>query len=182
MRLKIAPIRVLRWNKELSKFRSAERKKLNRAKKTNTLSDWARSEEAQRIYKRAIVVAKRDSWKTLCKSIESAPKAFSLHRSLSKETNAHVGYPSFLMAAIPSRWRRLNLLMEVQFPGFQGSPQGSRERQRIRVKYNPWAWELAAKVVYSCEVGWAINHSKPTRLREEMGYIPLYYRRGLVYY
>lgn len=92
MRLKSDPIRVLWWNRELSKFRSGERKQLNRDKKTNTLSNWARFEEAQRIYKRAIVVAKRDSWKTLCESIKSAPEAFSLHRILSKETNVHLGY------------------------------------------------------------------------------------------
>lgn len=92
MRLKIAPIRVLWWNRELSKFRSGERKQLNRAEKTNTLGDWARFEEAQRIYKKAIVVAKRDSWKTLCESIGSAPETFSLNRIISKGTNVHLGY------------------------------------------------------------------------------------------
>jgi hypothetical protein len=51
-----------------------------------------RFEEAQRIYKKAIVVAKRDSWKTLCESTENTPEAFSLHRILSKETNVHLGY------------------------------------------------------------------------------------------
>jgi hypothetical protein len=40
--------------------------------------------------KKAIVVAKRDSWKTLCESTESAPETFSLHRILSRETNAHL--------------------------------------------------------------------------------------------
>jgi len=92
VRLKIAPIRVLWWKKELSKFRSGERKQLNRAKKTNTLGDWARFEEAQSIYKKAIVVAKKESWKTFCKSTESAPEAFSLHTILSKETDVHLGY------------------------------------------------------------------------------------------
>ena len=91
MRLKIAPIRVLCWKRELSKFRSGERKQLNRAKKTNTLGDWARCEEALRIYKEAIVVAKRDSWKTLCESTESAPEGFSLQRILNKKTNVLLG-------------------------------------------------------------------------------------------
>jgi len=44
---------------QLSQFRSGERKQLNRAKKINTLGDWARFEEAQRIYTKAIVVAKK---------------------------------------------------------------------------------------------------------------------------
>jgi hypothetical protein len=39
VRLKIAPVRVLWWNRELSKFRSGERKQLNRAKKRNTSCD-----------------------------------------------------------------------------------------------------------------------------------------------
>jgi len=39
VRLKFAPVRVLWWNRQLSKFRSGERKQLNRAKKTNTLCD-----------------------------------------------------------------------------------------------------------------------------------------------
>jgi len=91
VRLKIAPIRVLCWKRELSKFRSGERKQLNRAKKTNTLGDWARCEEALRIYKEAIVVAKRDSWKTLCESTESAPEGFSLQRILNKKTNVLLG-------------------------------------------------------------------------------------------
>jgi len=47
MRLKIAPVRVLRWNRQLSKFRSGERRQ-----KTNTLGDWGRFEEEKRIYKK----------------------------------------------------------------------------------------------------------------------------------
>jgi len=68
--------------------------------------------------------------------------------------------------------------MEVHFPGFRGSPQGSGKRQRIRVKYNPWTWELAAKVVYSCGAGWAIKSLEPYKAPVTDGIYPILLQEG----
>jgi hypothetical protein len=102
VRLQIAPILVLRWNRELSKFRSGESKQLNRAKKTNTLDDWARFEEAQRTYKKATVVAKRDR-KTLCERLRVLQRHPAFIDFLAKKPPATLATSSFLMTAIPSR-------------------------------------------------------------------------------
>jgi hypothetical protein len=85
VRLKIVLIRVLYWKRELSKFRSGERKQLNRAKKTNTLGDWARCEEAQRIYKEAIVVAKRVVGKQSVKALRVLQRDSAFTEFLTKK-------------------------------------------------------------------------------------------------
>jgi hypothetical protein len=72
--------------------------------------------------------------------------------------------------------------MEADFPGFQGSPQSSGERQRTRVKYKPWAWELAAKVLYSNGVGWAIKSFEPYKALGTDGIYPILLQEGPVYY
>ena len=90
VRLKNIPTCVPWWNRKLCKLRFGVRKHFNRAKK-NTLGDWERFKESQCIYKKTIVVAKGNSWKTFCESIEIDPEASRLHIILSKETNVHLG-------------------------------------------------------------------------------------------
>ena len=56
------PTHVPWWN--IPKLRFGVLKQFNRARKTNTLGDWERFMETQRIYKKATVVIKRNSYKT----------------------------------------------------------------------------------------------------------------------
>ena len=76
VKLKNPSIRVPWWNKELAKLR-VEMRSFNRARNSR--------KEAQRAYKKAIVVAKRNSWRGFCEGIEKVPEASRLHRILSQE-------------------------------------------------------------------------------------------------
>jgi hypothetical protein len=68
VKLKNSPTCVLWWNRKLCKLSFEVRKYFNGAKKC-TLDDWERFKEAQCIYKKMIVVAKGNGWKTFCESI-----------------------------------------------------------------------------------------------------------------
>jgi len=137
------------------------RKQFNKARKTG-IGDWERFKESQHIYKKVIVVAKRNSWKTFCENTVSAPEASNLHRILSKETNTHLGCLKFPNGRYTeSVGDTMDHLTEVHFLGFRRSLQGSGEQQRPRERYKPRARGLAAKVVYHSGMEWAIKSLEP---------------------
>ncbi|XP_029169805.1 uncharacterized protein LOC114939608 [Nylanderia fulva] len=73
------------WSKELAKLRAEGRRLFNRARNVNTPRSWEEYRKSQRIYKKAIVKAKRKGWRSFCSSIESAPEASRLSKILCKE-------------------------------------------------------------------------------------------------
>jgi len=157
------------------------RKQFNKARKTG-IGDWERFKESQHIYKKVIVAAKRNSWKTFCENTVGAPEASNLHRILSEETSTHLGCLKFPNGGYTEAMGdTTDHLTKVHFLGFRRSLQGSGEQQRPRERYKPRARGLAAKCFII--VGWngQLSHSNPTRLLEQMGYIPFQYRRGLIY-
>jgi ribosomal protein L30E len=121
VRLKNAPACVPWWNRKLCKLSFEVIKHFNGAKKC-TLNDRERFKETQCIYKKMIVVAKGNSWKTLRESIYSDAEASKLHIILSKETNVHLGCLKLPNGSYTESMEEpLNHLMKVHFLRFQGS-------------------------------------------------------------
>ena len=78
-------------NKELAELRVEVRRLFNQARNSSEESDWECFREAQCAYKKAIVVAKRNSWRGFCEGIEKVPEALRLHRILSQENKTYLG-------------------------------------------------------------------------------------------
>jgi hypothetical protein len=71
------------------------RRLFNRSRNSSKEGDWKRFRETQRAYKKAIVIAKRNSWREFCEGIEKVPEALRLHRILSQENKIYLGCIKF---------------------------------------------------------------------------------------
>jgi hypothetical protein len=65
-------------------------------------------------------------------------------------------------------------MMEVHFPGYSGSLQCSGEQLK------PTAWELAAKVVYTGGMEWAIKSFEPYKVPETDAIYPILLQQELM--
>jgi hypothetical protein len=72
VKLKNTSTHVPWWNKELAKLRVEVRRLFNRARNLGKEGDWEHFRETQRAYKKATVVAKRNSWRRFCEGIETS--------------------------------------------------------------------------------------------------------------
>jgi hypothetical protein len=79
------------WNKELSKLRIEVTMLFNRARITRKVGDWESLQEAQRAYRKAIIVTKRKSWTRFFESTENVSHASRPHRILNKENKPRLG-------------------------------------------------------------------------------------------
>ncbi|XP_018402109.1 PREDICTED: uncharacterized protein LOC108779236 [Cyphomyrmex costatus] len=142
------------WSKELSKHRLEVRRLFNEARRKNSaIADWEAYRNAQRGYSKAIIIAKRKSWRDFCKGIESAPEASRLNRILSKDNTLRLGC--------------LKL------------PNGNYteiETKKFGEKHKPREWTLAAKVVTPEGVEWAIKTFEPYKTPEPDGIYPVLLR------
>ena len=170
--------RVPWWIKALAKIRVEVRRLFNRARNSSEEGDWERFRETQRAYKKAIVIAKRNSWREFCEGIEKVPEAVRLHRILSQENKIYLGCIKFPSGDYTeSMEESLEHLMHVYFPDSRGPSDGSGGRPMLGRGYKPREWRLAAKVVYPSGVEWLLRPSNPTMYQVQPGFIPFYYRR-----
>lgn len=110
------------WHKELSKLRAEGRRLFNRARNVNTPRSWEMYRQSQRIYKKAIVKAKRKGWRKFCTGIESAPEASRLCKILSRENQSQWGCLKLPNGEYTETAEEtLQHLLEVHFPGFRGA-------------------------------------------------------------
>ncbi|KMQ81651.1 lian-aa1 retrotransposon protein, partial [Lasius niger] len=162
LKLKNASVKVSWWNKELSKLRLKARRLFNRARNINTPETWERYRDSQRVYRKAIVKARRIGWRNFCTNIESAPEASRLCRILCKDNNQQWNCLKLPCGRFTESTKEtLSHLMEVHFPGFQETLPVSVCRHRPRAAYKPRAWSLAAEVVYPQTVEWALGSFEP---------------------
>jgi hypothetical protein len=92
VKLKNSLTHVPLWKIELSKLRVEMRKLFNRARNTSKVGDWECFHEVQRSYRKAIMVAKRNSWRKFCEEIKNVLEASRLHRILSKDNSPHLAF------------------------------------------------------------------------------------------
>lgn len=147
------------WNRDLTKARTRSRKLLNKALKTNTVSDWDSYREAQRDYKKLIRRSKLASWRDFCCEIEALPLVARLRRIFASGPSTRLDglvLPDGRTTA--SQEETLAHLFEVHFPGSvlteQGQPTGSAVPL---VGTADRDWETAMKIVTSERIKWALD-------------------------
>lgn len=79
------------WTKELSALRRAARKLQNRAYRTKKADDWAAFKHANRMFKKQIRIAKRESWRLHCLSLGSVSAMSKAIKMLKREKNTVLG-------------------------------------------------------------------------------------------
>ncbi|XP_029171938.1 uncharacterized protein LOC114941203 [Nylanderia fulva] len=168
------------WSKELAKLRAEGRRLFNRARNVNTPRSWEEYRKSQRIYKKAIVKAKRKGWRSFCSSIESAPEASRLSRILCKENQTQWGCLKLPNGEYTETAEEiLRHLMEIYFPGFREDLADNNNRQRPMTVHKSRAWGLAAKVVYPQAVEWAVGSFEPLKAPGPDGIYPILLQKGL---
>ncbi|XP_029175237.1 uncharacterized protein LOC114943717 [Nylanderia fulva] len=168
------------WSKELAKLKAEGRRLFNRARNVNTPRSWEEYRKSQRIYKKAIVKAKRKGWRSFCSSIESAPEASRLSRILCKENQTQWGCLKLPNGEYTETAEEiLRHLMEIYFPGFREDLADNNNRQRPMTVHKSRAWGLAAKVVYPQAVEWAVGSFEPLKAPGPDGIYPILLQKGL---
>lgn len=115
---------------------SAEARKLfNQTRNTSTLGVWEWFHETQRACKKVTVVAKRNTCKKFFDITEAVPEAWRLFRILSKGNNTPLHCLELLTGDCNESVEEfLGQLMEVHFPGSQGSFCNSGEKLKPRAQ------------------------------------------------
>ncbi|KAH8368567.1 hypothetical protein KR200_006474, partial [Drosophila serrata] len=102
------------WTKELSELRKSARKSFNHSYATR---DWGPYKEAQKIYKKAVGKAKKESWQNYCESLEGIKDTARVSKILAK---GHIS-PTLINRADGSATttieESLELLVDTHFPG-----------------------------------------------------------------
>jgi hypothetical protein len=105
-----------------AKLRVEVRKLFNWAKNISKMGDWECFHEVQHAYRKATVVAKRNSWRRFYEIIEKASETSRLHRILSKENNPHLDCIKLPTGDYTGSVKEiLGHLMDVHFPGSRGA-------------------------------------------------------------
>jgi hypothetical protein len=113
------------WNKEMAKLRVEVRRLFKMARNLGKEGDWERFRETQRAYKKAVVVAKTNNWRSFCEGIEKVPEASRLHRILVQENKTYLGCIKLPTGDYTeSVEKSLGHLMNVHFPGSRGPSGG----------------------------------------------------------
>jgi hypothetical protein len=126
-----------------------------------------------------IVVAKRNSWRRFCESIENVSQGNKATLN-SQQRKHHLGCTKFPSGDYTgSVEESLGHLKDVHFAGSQGPFGGSDGKPEHKGGYKPREWRLAAKVVYASGVERAIKTFKPNKAPGTDGIYPILLKKGL---
>lgn len=167
------------WNPDLSVLRRGARRAEKRVLQTPNEQNQAEHRVARRDYKRAIRVAKRESWRLFCGDIQGAPASARLHRILSRDRVSQPGILQLPSGEFTSNSEgTLTHLLQVHFPGSTNARLVEPEQRHQGV--STWRnWEVAARVVTSSRIDWAIKSFAPFKSAGEDGIFPALLQRGL---
>ncbi|XP_018375419.1 PREDICTED: uncharacterized protein LOC108769110 [Trachymyrmex cornetzi] len=165
------------WNPRLQNLNV--RRAWNKARYTGRPSDWDLYRKTQKDYRDSVVEAKKKSWRDFYESVEGIPATARLFRFLS--TNPETALEAVRMSdgIMASGERCLVQLLETNFPGFQKGVDRCWE-----VDVSPFGacandWKLAAEIVRSSKVRWAIGSIQPFKSVGPDIVFPALLQRGL---
>jgi len=145
-------MKSLRWTSELESFRREVRRLFNRCRTNNNSHSWELYREAQRRYRKEVRKASKETWRTLCSSINVLPRTARLHRALSRDPKISLGSlvaPSGERAQ--SEGETLDLLLATHFPNSSAMERGAIPNAACRTRCLDW--RMAAKNVTYRRVG-----------------------------
>ena len=70
------------WSKEVQSLRSESRRQFNKARKSGNYEEWDLYKDKLRLFKKAIISAKKESWEHMCASIEGVKETARLRKLL----------------------------------------------------------------------------------------------------
>jgi hypothetical protein len=118
LRLVKAARNSLRWTTRLESLRRGLRRLSNKSQRDQTPQSWELYRKAQRVYRREVQKASKETWRAFCTSTNELLMAARLHRALSKDPKVRLGS---LMAPsgahTQSEGETLDLLLHTHFPG-----------------------------------------------------------------
>jgi Ni,Fe-hydrogenase I large subunit len=63
----------------------------NKSRRDQTTHSWELCREAQRVYRKEVHKASKETWRAFCTSINELPRVARLHRALSKDPKVRLG-------------------------------------------------------------------------------------------
>ncbi|XP_036146028.1 uncharacterized protein LOC118646684 [Monomorium pharaonis] len=141
---------------ERTELRSAARRAWNRARNKGRQADWDLHRRTQKAYRDSVIMAKKESWRRFCESVERIPEAARLGRILARDRDAALEAIRLDDGTIASGERCLNHLLESNFPGFRGGYEEKtgllRQKSLGLTRSNRPAWRQA-RVVFIPKAG-----------------------------
>ena len=107
----------LKWTLELESLRRGVRRLFNKCQSDKNPHSWELYGQAQWKYRKEVMKASKNVWRTFCSSINDLPRSARLHRALSRDPKIKLGS---LVAPLgrhtQSEGETLELLLTTHFP------------------------------------------------------------------
>ena len=81
----------LKWISELESLRREVRRLFSRCQDDNKSSSWELYREVQRRYRKELLKACKETWRTFCISVNDLPSSARLHMALSRDPKTRLG-------------------------------------------------------------------------------------------
>jgi len=136
----------LKWTSELESLRREVRRLFNRCRADNKSTSWELYREAQRRYRKEVRKASKETWRTLCSSVNDLPRLARLHRALSRDPKTRLGsLVAPTRQCTQSEGETLDLLLATHFPdsaAVEGGVVPATACRATRVD-----WRVAARII-----------------------------------
>uniref|UniRef100_A0A1B6E7F2 Uncharacterized protein n=1 Tax=Clastoptera arizonana TaxID=38151 RepID=A0A1B6E7F2_9HEMI len=167
------------WSEKLEALRVCARRAFNRAKKRKSPEGWGAYKTALQNFKREVTSAKRERWREFCTKVDGLSETARLARILTRDNDARLTcLKDGLGGYAESEEDILNLLLEANFPDFVREEDTVIQTVCERRPYGLADWGLAALVVTSEKVKWAINSFEPYKTPGPDGIFPKMLQEG----
>lgn len=150
------------WSTELSELRRDTRRAFNASYESKS---WQPYREKLKLYKRAIVIAKRNSWRSFCESIDNTKDSARLSKVLAKGQSN----PAYIRRKDNS-WSEssaesLDILLETHFPGCKDVDEESGRESRTPS-------EIGSDIISQERISWAMDSFSPYKSPGPDGILP----------
>jgi len=146
----------LKWTSELQSVLREGRQLVNIYRANNKPYSWELYREAQRKYRKEVLKASKETWRTICSPVNYLPRLGRLHRALSKDHKVRLGS---LVAPTGERTQfkeeSLDLLLATHFPNSdvgEGGTVPAAARRAMGVD-----WWVSATIITQHRVEWALD-------------------------
>jgi hypothetical protein len=174
----VKPVRnSLIWTARLESLRKRVRRLFNKSRRDQNPHSWVLYREAQRVYRKEVRRASKETWRAFCSSINDLPKAARLHRALSKDPKVWFGsLVSPSGERTQSERETLDLLLHTHFSYLRAVEE--REATVFAGRAARLDWQVATKVVTYRRVVWAIDSFAPYKSPGMDGIFPALLQEG----